>query len=192
MIATLRGRIEARSDDSLIVAVGGIGFRVRVPTPLLAEIGGIGSPIELFTHLHVREDELSLYGFASADELALFELLLTVPGVGPRVALGMLSAGSTDMLRLAIAQGNVEALTQIPGIGKKMAQKLILELKGKIELAGLPPIPELAPADAEIIAALTALGYSVAEAQRACAALPADVTTIEDKVRAALQYLGRT
>ncbi len=190
MIATLYGKIQARTDDALIVNVGGVGFRVRVPTSTLAHLGAVGSEVQLFTHLHVREDELSLYGFATADELHLFETLLTVSGIGPRVGLGILSAVPVDTLRIAIAQGNLDVLTAIPGIGKKTAQRLILELKGKIDVSGLGEVGELTPLDKDVMDALINLGYSAAEATRAARAVPADVKTIEERVRIALQYLG--
>ncbi len=190
MIATVRGRLEARGDDAIVVNVGGIGLRVRVPSRVLADIGGTGSEVHLFTHLRVREDELSLYGFGSEDELRLFETLLTVTGIGPRVALGVLSAAHVDTLRTAIAQGNVDILTAIPGIGKKTAQRLVLELKGKIDVSGLGQVPELSPADEDVMNALINLGYSAAEAARAARSVPSDAKALEERVRVALQYLG--
>ena len=190
MIATLHGKLLSRTDDALIVNVGGVGFRVRAPTGTLANLGAVGSEVQLFTHLHVREDELSLYGFATEDELRLFETLLTVSGIGPKVALGILSATSTDTLRIAIAQGNIEILTTIPGIGKKTAQRLVLELKGKIDVSGLGEIGELTPVDEDVVNALINLGYSAAEAARAARAVPASAKNVEDRIRIALQYLG--
>jgi Holliday junction DNA helicase RuvA len=190
MIATLHGKLLSRTDDALIVNVGGVGFRVRAPTGTLANLGAVGSEVQLFTHLHVREDELSLYGFATEDELRLFETLLTVSGIGPKVALGILSATSTDTLRIAIAQGNIEILTTIPGIGKKTAQRLVLELKGKIDVSGLGEIGELTPVDEDVVNALINLGYSAAEATRAARSVPASAKTVEERVRVALQYLG--
>jgi Holliday junction DNA helicase RuvA len=191
MIARLRGKLEGRGESYVIVHVGGIGFRVRVPTSLLDQLGDVGSPVDLFTHLHVRENELALYGFATEDELALFEQLLTVSGIGPRAALGILSALSPDTLRLAIAQGQVDVLTRVPGIGKKTAQRLVLDLKGKLDLAALmAEAPALTPADAEVIAALTGLGYSVAEAQAAFRSLPDREMDLEEKIRLALRYFG--
>ncbi|MFQ6058973.1 MAG: Holliday junction branch migration protein RuvA, partial [Anaerolineae bacterium] len=191
MIARLRGRLEAKGEDHVIVDVGGVGLKVRVPTSFLDQLGDVGSPVELFTHLHVRENELALYGCATEDELALFEQLLTVSGIGPRAALGILSALAPDTLRLAIAQGQVDVLTQVPGIGKKMAQRLVLDLKGKLDLAALmAEAPALTPADAEVIAALTGLGYSVAEAQAALRSLPDREMDLEEKIRLALRYFG--
>ncbi len=190
MIATLFGTLQSRHDDALIINVGGIGLRVRVPASTLARIGAIGTSVELFTHLRVREDELSLYGFATESELHLFETLMTVSGIGPKVALNVLSATTTDALRLAIAQGNLDTLIAIPGIGKKTAQRLVLELKGKVDVSGLGEISELAPLDADVLDALINLGYSAAEAARAAQTIPTNVTALEDRIRVALQSLG--
>ena len=190
MIATLHGKIQSRTDDSLVINVGGVGFRVRVPSQTLENLGATGSDVQLFTHLRVREDELSLYGFATEDELHLFETLMTVSGIGPKVAMNVLSSASVDTLRVAIAQGNVDALTAIPGIGKKTAQRLALELKGKIDVSGLGEVSELTQADADVVDALINLGYSAAEAARAARSVPSTAKTIEDRVRVALQYLG--
>jgi len=186
MIAFLRGTILERAPDSVIVDVSGVGYRARVPTSTLEQLGDLGAPIELRIHTHVREDDISLFGFATTDELALFEMLLGVSGIGPKVALGILSSAAPNEIRGAIASGNLEILSGIKGIGKKTAQRLVLELKGKIELGA--EIAELAPLDGEVAATLINLGYSAAEAQRAARA--AAGKTLEDKLRGALQYLG--
>ncbi|MGA9348614.1 MAG: Holliday junction branch migration protein RuvA [Anaerolineae bacterium] len=192
MIASLKGRIEAIGKDYLIVGVGGIGFKVYVPTSFLETAEGPGHQVELFTHLRVRENELALYGCGSEDELALFELLLSVSGVGPKVALAMLSTMLPDSLRLAIAQGNAEVLTRVPGIGPKMAKKIIFHLKDRIEVEFAPEaVPFLTEADAEVIAALTSLGYSVVEAQAALQSLPDEEMEIEERVRLALAYFAK-
>lgn len=192
MIANLKGRIEAIRKDHLVVSVGGVGFKVYVPTSFLENLGGIGRQVELFTHLHVRENELAMYGFNSEDERALFELLLSVSGVGPKVAMSLLSAMSPDSLRLAIAQGNAEALTRVPGIGPKMARKIVFHLKDKVAVElGPEAVPLLTEADAEVIAALTSLGYSVVEAQAALQSLPAEEMPIEERVRLALAYFAK-
>lgn len=192
MIANLKGRIDAIGKEYLIVSVGGIGFKVYVPTSFLETSEAIGRQVELFTHLHVRENELTLYGCNSEDELALFELLLRVSGVGPRVALAMLSTMPPDSLRLAIAQGNAEVLATVPGIGPKMAKKIVFHLKDSVEVQfGPEAIPFLTEADADVIAALTSLGYSVAEAQAALQSLPDEEMEIEERVRLALAYFAR-
>ncbi len=190
VIATVQGKLQARSDEAIIVNVGGIGLRVRVPSRTLDTLGGIGGEVHLFTHLHVREDDWSLYGFATEDDLRLFETLLTVTGVGPKVALGVLSSASSDTLRLAIAQGNVDVLTAIPGIGKKTAQRLVLELKGKVDTTGLGEIGELSPVDEDVMNALINLGYSASEAARAARNVSASAKTPEERIRSALQNLG--
>jgi Holliday junction DNA helicase RuvA len=192
MIANLKGRIEAIGKDYLVVGVGGIGFKVYVPTSVLETSDGLGRQVELFTHLHVRENDLTLYGCGSEDALALFELLLGVSGVGPRVALAMLSTMSPDSLRLSIAQGNAAALTRVPGIGPKMAKKIVFHLKDRIAVeVGPEAVHFLTDADAEVIAALTSLGYSVVEAQAALQSLPAEEMEIEERVRLALGYFAR-
>ena len=190
MIATVHGKLQSRVDDSLVVNVGGIGLRVRVTSTTAANLGAVGGDVMLFTHLRVREDELSLYGFATQDELNLFETLLTVSGIGPKVGLGILNAASTETLRMAIAQGNVDVLTTLPGIGKKTAQRLVLELKGKVDVSGLSQVSELSPLDEDVMNALINLGYSAAEAARAARAVPSSAKTLEDRLRWALQYLG--
>ena len=190
MIGSLHGKLQARTDDTLIVNVGGVGFRVRVSNNTAAGLGAIGSEVQLFTHLRVREDELSLYGFATEEELHLFETLMTVSGVGPKVALNVLASAPIGTLKIALAEGNVDALTAVPGIGKKTAQRLVLELKGKIDVSGLGEVSEISPVDKDVMDALINLGYSAAEATRAARAVPASAKSLEDRIRIALQYLG--
>ena len=189
MIAHLRGKILIRGDDFIVLDVNGVGYRVRVPSSTLDTLGEVGTEAEVFTHLHVREDDLSLFGFATEDELALFELLLTVSGIGPRAALGALSSATPNTIRVAIAQNDLGVLTGIPGIGKKTAQRLILELKGKVDLSE-GEFAEVSPTDQEVIAALVNLGYSAAEAQRAARAVPPTEKDVEERIRAALRYLS--
>src|SRR5690349_21193456 len=137
MIVAVRGQLESIGLDSVIVEVGGVSLRIFVPVALLNEVGDIGQPIKLYTHFYVREDQLSLYGFQSQAQLDLFELLIGVAGVGPKAALSMLSAATVDAVHLAIAQGNVDFLKKVPGIGAKTASRIILELKGKlVEVSG--------------------------------------------------------
>lgn len=186
MIAHLRGNLFQRTADSVIVDVNGVGYRARVPASTLEALGDIDTEIALYIHTHVREDDISLFGFVTQDELELFEMLLSVSGIGPKVALGILSSAPPHEIRNAIASGNLEILSGIRGIGKKTAQRLVLELKGKVELT--EEISELSPLDGEVAATLINLGYSATEAQRAARAAPGK--TLEDKLRAALQYLG--
>jgi len=146
----------------------------------------------LFTYLHVRENELSLYGCSSEEELSLFELLLSVSGVGPKVAMSMLSAMSADALCLAIAQEQPEFLTRVPGVGKRTAEKIVFDLKDKVTAeAGPAGLASLTHADTEVIDALTSLGYSIVEAQRAVQSIPPEVTAVEGRLRLALAYFAR-
>jgi Holliday junction DNA helicase RuvA len=188
VIARLQGRVAARDKDSLIVEVNGLGFRVLVPAPVLAA-AQVSEPVALFTYLHVRENELTLYGCGSEEELALFQQLLSVSGVGPKVTLALLSAMSPDALRLAIGQEQPELLSRVPGIGKRTAEKIIFHLKDKIPVEAVPEgLAALTEADTEVIDALTSLGYSIVEAQRAVQSVPREVTEVEDRLRMALAY----
>ena len=193
MIASLQGIIDAISKDSMIVNVNGIGFKLSVPTSVLSELGAVGREVKLYTHMHVREDDLSLYGFSSVDELRLFETLISVSGLGPKTAMGMLSAMSADQLAMAIASGSVEMLTTIPGIGKKTADRLILELKDKVGSVMIStPSGRAAQENADVVTALVSLGYTVVETARAVNSLPTGKKlSLEEKIKLALQYLGK-
>ncbi|MCK4387134.1 MAG: Holliday junction branch migration protein RuvA [Dehalococcoidia bacterium] len=191
MITSLHGKLEAVGSDGAIINVGGVGFQVYMPTSTLSSLGKIGEEVNLHTYLHLREDNATLYGFASADELGLFQTLISVSGLGPKLAVAMFSAMSVEKLTMAIATGSADLLTVIPGIGKKMANRLILELKDKIG-AGLitTPAAQLTE-ETEVLAALTSLGYSVSEATRAVATLPpGSELSLEERVKLALQYFG--
>ena len=163
-----------------------------MPTSTLSILGAIGEEVELHTHLHLREDNATLYGFATTEELGLFQTFIGVSGLGPKLALAMLSTMSVEKLIIAIATGNIDVLTVVPGIGKKTANRLILELKDKIG-AGLIALPaaQLAEENTEVLAALTSLGYSVSEATRAVASLPpSSDLSLEERIKLALQYFG--
>jgi len=192
MIASLHGTLESLGGDWAIINVNGVGYQVYMPTSTLSTLGATGKEVHLRTHLVLREDSVTLYGFGSSDELELFQTLISVSGLGPRLALAVLSAMNVEQTVMAIATGNVDMLTMIPGIGKKMAERLILELKDKIG-AGLiaTPAAQLAQENTDVLAALTSLGYSVSEASRAVATLPpATDLNLEEKVKLALQYFG--
>ena len=192
MIASLKGTLESLGGDWAIINVGGIGFQVYTPTSTLTMLGAAGEEVKLYTHLHLREDNATLYGFKSAEELGLFQTLIGVSGLGPRLALAMLSALDVEKLTMAIATGSTDLLTAIPGIGKKMASRLILELKEKIGAGWITtPAAALAQENADVITALVSLGYSITEANRAVATLlPASDLSLEEKIKLALQYLG--
>jgi len=190
MIASLKGKLESLGGDYGIINVGGIGFQVYMPTSTLSALGAVGGEVMLYTHLHLREDNVTLYGFKSAEELGLFQTLIGVSGLGPRLALVMLSAMDAEKLMMAIATGSADLLTAIPGIGKKVANRLILELKDKIGAGWITtPAAEVAQENADVVTALISLGYSVAEANRAVATLaPSSDMSLEEKIKLALQY----
>ena len=163
MISSLRGTIlQITLPDQVILEVGGVGFKVLAPASVIEELEGIGRTAFLYTHLIVREDALTLYGFSSEDQRGLFELLLTVQGVGPKLALAVLSALSLDVLRRAVAQEQPEVLERVRGVGKKTAEKIVFALKDKLRVYGLETaLRPVSEGDTEVLAALTALGYSV-------------------------------
>lgn len=191
MIAFLEGVLLAKTENSLVIQVGGVGMRIFVPAGLLSS-AEIGSVAKVYTHLYVRENELSLYGFGSQEEVSVFRALISVPGVGPRNALAVLSVMSADTLRSAVGAEDVACLRGVPGIGPKTARKIILELKDKIGMeAGSPEVlSALSEVDAQVIEALTTLGYSLVEAQRAVQNVPPDVLGVEERLRSALASLG--
>lgn len=191
MIATLTGILESTGSDYAVINVGGVGFRVHAPTSTLSALGAPGKRVKVFTQMNVREDDISLFGFATQDELSLFKILTGVQGLGPRLGMSMLSAMNVAQLASAIATGNTDLLKTIPGIGKKLSERLVLELRDKMG-KGWTAVPAVSTAqDNEVISALTSLGYSVAEASRAVASLPATPgLSIEEKIKLALQAFG--
>ena len=192
MIAGLKGTIEAVGSNWVILDVGGISFQVFLPTSTLSAIGVIGKEVKLNTFLQVREDGMALYGFGSARELALFQSLISVSGIGPKLGLALLSVMDADQLAAAIARGDEDLLTSVPGIGKKTASRIVLELKDKIGKEWMITRElEAVQGNGDVLAALTSLGYSVAEATRAVASLPASgELDLEEKVKLALKYFG--
>jgi Holliday junction DNA helicase RuvA len=189
MIATLRGEVIQIEDNALIIEVGGVGMRVFVPKPLLTRFN-TGEIILLQTHLVVRENDLSLYGFETAGDRQLFLTLLGVDGVGPKVALSVLSTLNLDAVQRAVFSDEPDLLSRVPGVGKKTAQKIQLYLKDRLKpMSGLEKIASMSDTDSEVLAALTSLGYSVVEAQTALQSLPKDAPDdVEQKLRMALGY----
>jgi len=188
-IARLRGVVDERGTDWLIVDVGGVGIRVLAPVTTVSTLGAPGRDVLLHTHLHLREDSLTLYGFATVEELQVFQMLISVAGVGPKGALAILSAMGVDELAGAVAAGDVERLRRIPGIGQKTASRLVLELKNRLEAPAVATPVSEAARDVEIVSALVSLGYSQAEAAAAADSVPNDESlTVEDKIRMALKF----
>jgi Holliday junction DNA helicase RuvA len=193
VIASIRGRVIGLPGDGVVIEVSQVGLKVGVPAPLRARLH-LEDPISLFTYLVVREDALTLYGFETQEECDFFALLLRVNGIGPRLAINLLSSLSPASIRQAVLQNQADIFGQVPGFGHKTAQKIILHLQDHIKAepgAGLPG-PEGEPVDSEVLNALITLGYSVIEAQSALQALPKDTPKItEERLRLALQSLAR-
>ena len=191
MIATLEGVLEQRGSDSVIVNVGGIGFQVYVPGSVLNQPGTIDHKVLLHTYLHTGGDNIALYGFISSEELDLFKSLISISGVGPRVALALLSALNAEQVVMAIASENTELISQVPGIGKRIANRIVLELKGKVDKGWTRQGLSISQEDGDVVAALTSLGWSLREATRAVSSIPgAQDLDIEEKVKLALQQLS--
>jgi Holliday junction DNA helicase RuvA len=196
VIASLDGIVGAAFADSLIVEVGGLGYRVYCAPAVLAT-ARVGERVKLFTHHLVREDAQALYGFRTPEELGFFGLLQTVTGVGPKVALGLVGSRPVGDLQLAILSDDLAVLTAVPGVGKKLAARLVLELKEKVAAAGVAAggVTVGGPAgEPEVMAALLALGYSAGEARTASREALADTAVgagLEERVKAALRTLVR-
>jgi holliday junction DNA helicase RuvA len=197
VIASVEGRVGAVAFDSLVIEVGGIGYQVFA-SPAILSTAQPGSQLKLYTYHLVREDQQALYGFRTVEDLGFFTLLLTVTGVGPKVALAIVGSRPTPDLQLAIMAQDQAVLVSIPGIGKKLAERIIFELKEKVAAAGVAAagtqIAGVGAAESEVVAALQALGYSLAEAREASRIALADATiggTLEDRVKAALRSLAR-
>jgi holliday junction DNA helicase RuvA len=187
VIAFLDGNVAEKGADRVVVDVGGVGYEVAVPVSTAAKLPPVGRSVRLFTRMHVRDDAMLLFGFASPDQRSLFDLLVTVNGIGPKVALAFLSALAPDALRRAVVTGDVAALTVVPGVGKKVAQRVVLDLKDK--LGGDVVVLEGPLVD--VREALLSLGLSPQEASDAVGALTADGDRpIEDLLREALQHVG--
>jgi holliday junction DNA helicase RuvA len=199
VIASVEGRVGAVAFDSVVVEVGGIGYRVFT-SPAILVTAVPGSTIKLFTYHLVREDQQALFGFRSPEDLGFFTLLLTVTGVGPKVALAIVGSRPTPDLQLAIMAQDQAVLVSIPGIGKKLAERIIFELKEKVAAAGIAfatasgAVAGGGATEGEVVAALQALGYSLSEAREASHAALVNATiggTLEDRVKAALRTLLR-
>jgi holliday junction DNA helicase RuvA len=192
MIAAVRGRLVGRMGDSLLIDVGPLVLQVHTSRTTIADAGEPDSEVRLHTFLYVREDQLALYGFGSTEELALFNLLLGVTGIGPRVATSILSATRPEPLLNAISSEDTAFLSRLPGIGRKTAARIILDLRGKLaDIGGGTGGPAPTSADGEVVEALQALGYTAAEANVAVNRLPRDTTrSVEERIVAALQAMG--
>lgn len=202
MYAYIKGTLAYKHNDSIVVEANGVGYKINTSLSTIESAGPEGSEVKVFTHLYVREDILSLYGFVSQEELGMFELLITVSGVGPKAAVSMISAISPSKFGLAVITDDAKALTRAQGIGSKMAQRIILELKDKIKKEQLAAVSgvlkEQTVSDArsgskasEAVSALMVLGYTAVEASRAVSAVYSDDMDIESIIRNSLKNLVR-
>jgi Holliday junction DNA helicase RuvA len=190
VIGSLRGPVTHIGLDHVIVELGGVGYRVIVAPALIGRLR-TGSEASLFIHHLVREDQQALFGFAKPEELAFFELLMTVAGVGPRLALAITSAHPVTRLQMAIVTDDLDVLTSVSGVGLKTAQRIVLELREKIHAAGIAVGPGGA-ADSDVVAALESLGYTASEARRAAGSVATVEGGLDERIRAALQELARS
>lgn len=189
MIGRLRGVLVNKHPEGIVLDVGGVGYDVAVTPATLGALPGIGEEAVVHTHLYVREDQLALFGFASEDGKDLFRLLLGVSGIGPKVALAILGTLSPNELRQTVATDDVDALVAVPGIGKRSAQKLMLELRPKLEVLELP-VASAGTSKGDVREALENLGYQPTEIRDVMRDLPADLP-VEELLRLSLQELGR-
>jgi len=188
VIGRLRGVIIEKGTDTIVLEVGGVGYVVAVTPRTLTDLPGFGEEAVLHTHLHVREDQLALYGFDAAADKDLFGLLLGVSGVGPKVAMAILATMTYQQLSIAVAADDIAALTAVPGIGKRSAQKLLLELKPKLDM--VDEVASSAGPIGEVRDALEGLGYGLDEIRGTLADMPHDLP-VEEILKRALQQLGR-
>lgn len=191
MISVISGHVIEAGSDGLVVGVGGVGLALSTPAATRQKFRP-GEEVFLYTHLVVRQDALNLYGFETRDERDVFTLLLQVDGVGPRLALSVLSTLSPDAIRRAVFHEQAEVFSAVPGIGKRTAQKIALYLQDRITVApGMEKVSMISDVDTEVLAALTSLGYSVVEAQTALQSIPRDAPQdVEERLRLALQYFS--
>ncbi len=190
MIAGVSGNLVQKSADVVLVDVHGVTYRVGTSSTTVSDLGDIGESVRLYTHLVVREDQLALFGFGSIEELTLFETLITVSGIGPRMACTILSRLSVGDLSVAIEAGNADLLATVPGVGKKTAARLIVDLRGKLPSTGSSGSSG-ATGEPDVIEALQSLGYTIGEATLALSQLPPRSSeSVEDRILRALQQLG--
>jgi len=190
MIASLQGKIELKTDRFILLNIGGIGYKIFCPLPTLKKLGKKGEEAKLFVHHYVRENLFDLYGFLSFEELEFFEMLISISGIGPKAGLAVLSVASLKELKASIASGQVGLLTKVSGIGKKTAERVILELGSKILVSGREVSKLMA--DDEAVEALVSLGYTSRQARDALKQVPAKVKGSENRIREALKILGKT
>ncbi len=187
MLYSITGTVVVKRDTLLVLDVSGVAFKLFVGKHALAQFPDVGSVATAFCFLYVREDALDLYGFSSAKELELFERLLGVSGVGPKTGIGLLAVAPCDQLVAAINEGRTELLTRVSGVGRKTAERVVLELKGKLSLTASPQLLTLMESDVELEETLTNLGYSRAQARVTVSKIDPKVTGFKERLKEALR-----
>ncbi len=192
MISCLSGKIIFKGERFVIIEVGGVGYRVFVGSDIIRDASKNKEQIRLWTHLHLREDTIELYGFSEYAELEFFEMMIQISGIGPKSALGVLSVAPLDTLKRAISASDTSYLIQVSGIGKKIAEKIILELKDKLGKAGFGADGSaFLKEEGDVLKALHSLGYSYQEAREALKQLPSEIAGTQNRVKEALKILGK-
>lgn len=191
MISYLKGTIKLAGEDFVILEVGGVGYRIYTTHKALSQIRGSDEEIELFVYQHIREDSLELFGFLSVEELDFFEIITSVSGVGPRIGLAVLEISSVDDIKQAIGTSNVDFITRVPGIGRKKAELIILELKNKMDVLMDGRAVSVMEKDGDAVNALMRLGYKRQEAKLALEGIPDDIKDIGERVKLALKAIGK-
>jgi Holliday junction DNA helicase RuvA len=201
MFAYIKGTLSYKHNEYIVVEANGVGYKLLTSLTTIEAVGAVGSEVKIFTHLHVREDNMSLFGFYTQEELGMFELLITVSGVGPKVAISLISSFSPSRFGLAVITDDIKTLTAAQGVGSKMAQRIILELKDKIKKEQLSAVNSIAEGKIEVqrnssraseaISALMVLGYTALEASRAVSAVYSEEMDLESIIKNALKGLVR-
>ncbi len=191
MIHRLKGELRSVSGNHVLIDVGGVTLKATMPVVTLSKLPGSGQKIEILTHLHIRESGIDLYGFISEEELAFFEALISVSGIGPKSAIGILSVAPIGQLRAAISTGRAELLQKSSGVGRKTAERIVLELKDKLIVSDDEETVEIMQSDRDVIEALVGLGYSRTSARGAVLEIDSKLTLTADRLRDALQKVRK-
>jgi Holliday junction DNA helicase RuvA len=191
MIHSVSGRLILKGDNFLVVEAGGIGFKIFASERTIRDAGAIGHETKLFTHFHIREDAMELYGFLLEESLTFFELLISVSGVGPKSALSILDVAALDELSAAIKEGRPDLLTKASGIGKKTAERIIIELRNKVQSAKSEAVVSKMETDSDLVEALSSLGYRREEARAALGKVPTEIVGVEARLKEALKILSK-
>jgi len=189
MIYSIKGKLTAKKENFFVIDLNGLAFKIKSSFNVLKSLPQTGELVNVFTYLHVREDALELYGFLNEDELKLFEMLIGISGIGPKSAIGILGVGGVEKLKAAISEGRSELLTKASGVGKKTAERVVLELRTKLKQEGSGNIVGMMESDQDIVEALSNLGYTKSQAKEALSKVDSKITKMEDRIKFALKIL---